>query len=56
MKSSDSVLIKNGRVIDPANNIDETLDVLIIDGIFECVGHITEPFDGTTDLFLPLVR
>jgi len=25
------LLIKNGRVIDPANNVDETLDILVED-------------------------
>ncbi len=29
---SDSLLIKGGRVIDPANNIDQIADVLIVDG------------------------
>jgi len=27
-----SILIKNGRVIDPKNNIDTNLDILITDG------------------------
>ena len=45
---NNSILIKRGRVIDPANNIDDTLDVLIVDGKFEQVGHISEPFDGPT--------
>lgn len=31
-------LIKGGRVIDPANNIDEKLDVLVEDGIIASVG------------------
>jgi dihydroorotase, multifunctional complex type len=31
-------LIKNGRVIDPANNVDDILDVLISDGKIENVG------------------
>ena len=26
------ILIKHGRVIDPANDIDETLDLLVADG------------------------
>lgn len=30
--ASDSLLIRNGRVIDPANNIDETLTVCVKDG------------------------
>jgi dihydroorotase len=36
---SDQVLIKNGRVIDPANNLDEVCDVLIIDGKVAEIGH-----------------
>lgn len=31
------ILIKNGRVIDPANNIDDKMDVLISDGIIKKV-------------------
>ena len=34
------VLIKNGRVIDPANGIDKKCDVLIIDGHFAEVGKV----------------
>ena len=33
-----SMLIKNGRVIDPANKIDDTLDILIKDGVIAEVG------------------
>ena len=33
-----SYLIKNGRVIDPANKIDDVLDILILDGKIEKVG------------------
>lgn len=33
-----SVLIQNGRVIDPANNIDDTLDILVQDGKVAEVG------------------
>ena len=29
------ILIKNGRVIEPANNIDDIMDILIVDGIIE---------------------
>ena len=29
------LLIKNGRVINPATNIDEVMDVLVVDGIVE---------------------
>ena len=34
------LLIKNGRVIDPANGIDEKCDVLIVDGNIAEVGKI----------------
>ena len=27
-----SLVIKNGRVIDPANNLDEVRDVFVVDG------------------------
>ncbi len=33
-----SILIKNGRIIDPANNIDATLDLLIEDGKIAQIG------------------
>ena len=39
-----SVLVKNGRVIDPANNTDGVQDVLIAQGKIERVGrHLPEP-------------
>ncbi len=34
------LLIKNGRVIDPANGIDKECDVLIVDGLISDVGKI----------------
>ncbi len=34
------LLIKNGRVIDPANKLDKVCDVLIVDGVFAEVGHV----------------
>ena len=37
-----SLIIKNGRVIDPANNIDKTGDVLIVDGKIAEVGKVEE--------------
>jgi dihydroorotase len=46
MSNDKSLLIKNGRVIDPANKIDEKLDVLIVGGKIKKVGSITEKFDG----------
>ncbi len=39
------LLIKNGRVIDPANQLDQTCDVLIADGKVAEVGH----FDGAVE-------
>jgi len=35
----DHVLIRNGRVIDPANNLDEVCDVLILDGKIAEIGR-----------------
>jgi dihydroorotase len=34
------LLIKNGRVIDPANNIDKVCDVLVSDGQIAQVGKV----------------
>jgi len=39
---ANELLIKNGRVIDPANGIDKKCDVLIVDGIIAAVGEKTE--------------
>lgn len=45
-----TILIKNGHVIDPANNIDGVMDVLIKDGKIAEVGEsITEKADQTVD-------
>ena len=30
---SDAVLLKGGRVVDPSRNLDQTLDVLLRDGV-----------------------
>lgn len=35
----DQVLIRHGRVIDPANNLDKVCDVLILDGKIAEIGH-----------------
>ena len=41
-----SILIKNGHVIDPANNRDELLDILIHDGKIQKVGrNLTDASD-----------
>jgi dihydroorotase len=37
---TDQVLIKNGRVIDPANNLDKVCDVLILDGKVAEIGRL----------------
>jgi dihydroorotase len=39
---ANQVLIRNGRVIDPANEIDKQCDVLIVDGQIAQVGRINE--------------
>ena len=33
-----NLLIKNGRVIDPSQNIDDTLDVLVENGLVKKIG------------------
>ena len=40
MNSENSLLIRGGRVIDPANNVDEIADVLIVDGKIAAVGKV----------------
>ncbi len=37
-----NLLIKKGRVIDPANEIDQTADVLVVDGKISAVGTIND--------------
>lgn len=41
------LLIKNGRVIDPANQLDKQCDVLIVDGKVAEVGHLNGDVDRT---------
>ena len=43
------LLIKNGRVIDPANGIDKKCDVLIVDGKIAEVGKIERPAQKIID-------
>src|SRR5213075_2039562 len=38
-----SLLLHNGRVIDPANGIDGVQDILVIDGKIAAVGESAEP-------------
>jgi dihydroorotase len=46
---NNELLIKNGRVIDPANGIDKECDVLIVDGRIAEVGKIEKPAQTTID-------
>lgn len=41
-KITNEILIKNGRVIDPANKIDTVCDVYIVDGLVAKVGKVKE--------------
>ena len=54
---NNELLIKNGRVIDPANNIDKKCDVLIVDGKIAEVGKIEKSvktiIDATGKLVTP---
>ncbi len=54
---STELLIKNGRVIDPANGIDRKCDVLIVDGLVSDVGKIDRNaqtiVDATGKLVVP---
>lgn len=43
------LLIKNGRVIDPANSVDKTSDVLIVDGKIADVGRVDKPVETVID-------
>jgi len=51
----DELLIKNGRVIDPANGIDKQCDVLIVDGEIAEVGRIDKPVQTVIDAMGRLV-
>lgn len=44
---ANQLLIKNGRVIDPANRLDKTCDVLIADGKVAEVGNLNEVVEKT---------
>ena len=43
------LLIKDGRVVDPANGIDKKCDVLIVDGMISQVGRIDKPAEKVID-------
>ena len=50
MKNHNSkILVKNGRVIDPANGVDEKADVLIVGETIAEIGSITDPCDNVID-------
>lgn len=54
---SGELLIKNGRVIDPANGVDKKCNVLIVDGVIAEVGDVEGPVkkvvDATGKLVVP---
>jgi len=52
---SSELLIKNGRVIDPANGIDRKCDVLIVDGLVSDVGKIDKNAQTVVDATSKLV-
>jgi len=43
------LLIKDGRVVDPANGIDKKCDVLIVDGMISQVGRVDKPAEKVID-------
>ena len=46
----DSLLIRNGRVVDPVNSVDEIADILIVDGkIAQVGGNITQEVNKVID-------
>ena len=49
------LLIKNGRVIDPANGIDEKCDVLIVNGLISDIGKINKSAQTVIDAVGKLV-
>jgi len=49
MKNAESILIRGGRVIDPASSHDAVADVLIADGKIRRVGKVSESADRTID-------
>ena len=40
-----TILIQNGRIIDPANDFDAKADLLIVDGVIEKIGNIDQKAD-----------
>ncbi|MHC4618461.1 MAG: dihydroorotase [Planctomycetota bacterium] len=52
---SSELLIRNGRVIDPANGVDGKVDVLIVDGTIAEVGKVDKPPQRVIDAAAKLV-
>ena len=46
MEDRQTILIRGGRVIDPANGVDETADVLIQSGKIAAIGRNIEAEDA----------
>lgn len=46
MSPATSILLKNGRIIDPANAVDASADLLIRDGLIDRIAPGIEPSDG----------
>lgn len=44
--TSASVLIRGGRVVDPANGLDETADILVVDGLIQAIGRAPGRLDS----------
>ena len=42
---ANTILIQNGRIIDPANNVDTREDLLIVDGVIDKIGNIDQKAD-----------
>ena len=46
---AEKILIKNGRLIDPANNVDKRTDVFIVDGKIAGIGWVDAKADVEID-------
>lgn len=54
-KPGRSILIKNGRLIDPANRIDQITDLLVADEKVRKIGHLKDSADLVLDAFGKIV-
>ena len=41
-----AILIQNGRLIDPANDVDEQVDILLVNGKVQQIGNMSKPSGG----------